>query len=77
MAFTYPNDRSGGKVTLAVAVAGTHVVVLIDAEISTTPAEEMADSIDAASSSPNKPVKYDQEDLVNSQLQEAALRKRS
>ena len=57
--------------------AFAHVVVLIDAEISTTPAEEMADSIDAASSSPNKPVKYDQEDLVNSQLQEAALRKRS
>jgi hypothetical protein len=66
--------------------AFSHVVVLIDADLSTTPAEEMADVIDVidvseterpvASSSPKGPVKYDEQDLVNSQLQEAAHRKR-
>jgi hypothetical protein len=56
--------------------AFAHVVVLIDADMSTTPAEE-ADSIVDVTSSPNKPVKYDQEDdLVNCELQEAAVRKR-
>jgi hypothetical protein len=57
------------------------VVVLIDADLSTTPAEEM-DVIDmseerpAPASSPNKPeVKYEDEDLVNCELQ-AAHRKR-
>jgi hypothetical protein len=51
------------------------VVVLIDSDLSTTPAEEM-DSIDVTpSSSPNKPA--NQEDLINSQLQEAAHRKTS
>jgi hypothetical protein len=58
--------------------AFAHCVVLIDQDLSTTPAEEMSDAIDAPptpSASPNKPVKYDQEDLINSQLQEAAHRK--
>jgi hypothetical protein len=53
--------------------AFAHCVVLIDADLSTTPAEE-ADSI--MTSSPKKPVGYDQEDLVNCELQEAADRKR-
>src|SRR6266516_1999718 len=59
--------------------AFAHVVVLIDSELSTTPAEELADSIDGsetASSSPKKPVEYGQEDLLNRELQEAAHRKR-
>jgi len=56
--------------------AFAHCVVLIDADHSTTPAEE-ADSIVDVTSSPKKPVKHDQEDLVNCELQEAAHRKHS
>ena len=62
--------------------AFAHCVVLIDADLSTTPAEE-ADSVDGSeterplgSSSPKKPVRYDQEDLVNCQLQEAAAHRK-
>jgi hypothetical protein len=64
--------------------AFAHVVVLIDSDLSSTPAEEM-DSIDVTSAPqlPLKgvanapPLKYDQElDLVNRELEEAAHRKR-
>ena len=63
--------------------AFAHVVVLIDSDLSTTPAEEMP--IDAtetdrpvAPSSPKPPFGYDQElELVNRELEEAAHRKHS
>lgn len=63
--------------------AFAHVVVLIDSDLSTTPAEEMP--IDAtetdrpvASSVPKPPFRYDQElELVNRELEEAAQRKRN
>jgi hypothetical protein len=49
--------------------AFAHCVVLIDADLSTTPAEE-ADSVsvDVSPIASAKPVKYDQEDLVNREL---------
>ncbi len=61
--------------------AFAHVVVLIDSDLSTTPAEEAEQSGDAepgASSIPEKqPVKYDQEDLLNRELQETAHKRAS
>lgn len=55
--------------------AFAHVVILIDAELSTTPAEEADSSVEGdteratvSSSSPNKPVN-DQNELVNRELQ--------
>jgi RNase H-fold protein (predicted Holliday junction resolvase) len=54
--------------------AFAHCVVLIDADLSTTPAEEA--DLDV-SETKRKPVQYDQEDLVNCELQTAAHRKPS
>jgi hypothetical protein len=48
------------------------VVVLIDSDLSTTPAEEIAEDV---TETKHKPGKYNQEDMVNSELQEAAHRK--
>jgi hypothetical protein len=52
--------------------AFAHCVVLIDSELSTTPAEEIAEDV---TETKRKPVQYDQEDMVNSELQDAAHRK--
>jgi hypothetical protein len=48
------------------------VVVLIDSDLSTTPAEEIAEDV---TETKRKPVKYDQEELANRELQDAAHRK--